>query len=134
MDSAKFQRPLELPARFTARSPARSANRLRAASRNSCSCQTRSTKLNSAAKIGAVAVVHGVGEGRGCYLYLMGRRTPLSEPPLANAVDVSWWVTPDAYDRGEYETLYRALDLWVTAGFPFRAPHYSNAKIPHDDV
>jgi hypothetical protein len=64
----------------------------------------------------------------------MGRRTPLSEPLLANDVDISWWVTPDAYDRGEYETLYRALDQWVTVDFPFRAPHYSNVKIPHDDV
>jgi hypothetical protein len=35
---------------------------------------------------------------------------------------------------GEYETLYRALDQWVTVDFPFRAPHYSNVKIPHDDV
>jgi hypothetical protein len=69
-----------------------------------------------------------------CYLYPMGRRTALSEPLLANDVDVSWWVTPAAYARGEYEKLYRGLRHWLSAEFPFRAPHYSNAEIPSDDV
>ena len=35
-----------------------------------------------------------------CYLYPMGRRTPLTEELLDYDVDVSWWVTPDAYRRG----------------------------------
>ena len=71
----------------------------------------------------------------GCaYLYPMGRRTPLSEALLANDVDVSWWVTPAAYARGEYARLYRALRHWVSADFPFREPHYSNAEIPTADV
>ena len=65
-----------------------------------------------------------------CYLYPMGRRTPLSEELLDRDVDVSWWVTPDAYARGYYEKLYRALGRWVAEAFPFRAPHYSNAEIP----
>ena len=34
-----------------------------------------------------------------CYLYPMGRRTPLTEELLNYEVDVSWWVTPDAYER-----------------------------------
>src|SRR5215216_3085316 len=37
-----------------------------------------------------------------CYLSPMGRRTPLDESLLAHDVDVSWWVTPDAYRRGYY--------------------------------
>jgi hypothetical protein len=49
-------------------------------------------------------------------------------------VDVSWWVTPDAYARGEYAKLYRALRHWVSAELPFQAPHYSNAEIPAADV
>ena len=50
----------------------------------------------------------------GCsYLYPVGRRTPLTEQMLAHDVDVSWWVTPAAYDRGHYVTLYRALQRWV---------------------
>ena len=65
-----------------------------------------------------------------CYLYPMGRRTPLSEALLGNDIDVSWWVTPDAYGRGYYEKLYRALQRWVAGDFPFRAPHFSNAEIP----
>lgn len=65
-----------------------------------------------------------------CYLYPMGRRTGLSESLLGHDVDVSWWVTPDAYARGEYRKLYRALRHWVSADFPFRAPYYSNVEIP----
>jgi RimJ/RimL family protein N-acetyltransferase len=65
-----------------------------------------------------------------CYLYPVGRRTPLSEALLENDVDVSWWVTPDAYERGYYSKLYQALQRWIADEFPFQAPHYSNAEIP----
>jgi hypothetical protein len=65
-----------------------------------------------------------------CYLYPMGRRTELSEELLDRDVDVSWWVTPDAYARGDYAKLHRALGRWVAGDFPFRAPHYSNAEVP----
>ena len=67
----------------------------------------------------------------GCaYLYPVGRRTPLSEQLLDRDVDVSWWVTQPAYDRGYYAKVYRALQTWVVEDFPFSAPHYSNAEIP----
>jgi hypothetical protein len=79
----------------------------------------------------AYAVYDDAGRYLGCcYLYPMGRRTPLSEALLDNDVDVSWWVTPDAYERGHYVKLYHALQRWVADEFPFRAPHYSNAEIP----
>ena len=65
-----------------------------------------------------------------CYLYPMGRRTELSAELLNHDVDVSWWVTPDAYEDGYYQKLYRALVHWVAEEFPFRAPYYSNAVIP----
>jgi hypothetical protein len=65
-----------------------------------------------------------------CYLYPVGRRTPLSEELLDCEVDVSWWVTPDAYERGYYEKLYRALQRWVRDEFGLAAPHYSNTEIP----
>jgi hypothetical protein len=65
-----------------------------------------------------------------CYLYPMGRRTPLTEELIHHDVDVSWWVTPEAYDRGHYVTLYRALSRWVTECFPFTAPYFSNREIP----
>jgi hypothetical protein len=67
-----------------------------------------------------------------CYLYPMGRRTELTEELLAYDVDVSWWVTPDAYERGHYQTLYRALRHWLAEEFPLGAPYYSNAEIPGD--
>ncbi len=66
------------------------------------------------------------------YLYPMGRRTELSAQLLDHDVDVSWWVTPDAYRDGYYEKLYRALRHWVAEDFPFGAPYYSNAVIPPD--
>ena len=65
-----------------------------------------------------------------CYLYPVGRRTPLSEELLDRDVDVSWWVTPDAYERGYYEKLYRGLQQWVRDEFGLASPHYSNAEIP----
>lgn len=65
-----------------------------------------------------------------CYLYPMGRRTELSEQLIEHDVDVSWWVTPEAYDRGHYTGLYRALRVWVTETFPFSAPYWSNREMP----
>jgi hypothetical protein len=65
-----------------------------------------------------------------CYLYPMGRRTPLSEELLAYDVDVSWWVTPPAYDRGYYPKVYQALRRWIDRDLPFTRAWYSNAVIP----
>jgi len=69
----------------------------------------------------------------GCaYLYPMGRRTTLTEDRLEYDVDVSWWVTLEAYDQGYYERLYQALRHWVSEVYPFRRPYYSNAEIPEE--
>ena len=65
-----------------------------------------------------------------CYLYPMGRRTPLTEELLEYEVDVSWWVTPGAYERGYYTTLYAALRHWIEGAFPFAKAYYSNTEIP----
>ena len=77
-------------------------------------------------------VVHtDQGEYLGCcYFYPLGRRTPLSEELAESDVDVSWWVTPSAYERGFYEKLFRALRGWGTVDFPFTKLHFSNAAIP----
>ena len=81
----------------------------------------------------AYAVYDAAGSYLGCcYLYPMGRRTELSEQLLGHDVDVSWWVTPDAYERGYYEKLYRALRHWLAEQFPFDEPYYSNTEIPRD--
>jgi hypothetical protein len=65
-----------------------------------------------------------------CYLYPLGRRTPLTEELLRYDVDVSWWVTPDAYQAGYYAKVYAALRHWNETVFPFWRAHYSNAEIP----
>jgi RimJ/RimL family protein N-acetyltransferase len=65
-----------------------------------------------------------------CYFYPVGTRTPLSADLVQHDVDVSWWVTPDAYERGYYTKLHTALRHWATAELPFTNPHYSNAEIP----
>jgi len=65
-----------------------------------------------------------------CYLYPVGRRTPLREDLLHHDVDVSWWVSPDAYERGYYTKLHTALQHWVVADYPFRKPYYSNLEMP----
>jgi hypothetical protein len=67
----------------------------------------------------------------GCaYLYPMGRRTTLSEDLLVHDVDVSWFVTTDAYAKGLYAELYRALQHWLDNDLPFERPYFSNAEIP----
>jgi uncharacterized protein YndB with AHSA1/START domain len=65
-----------------------------------------------------------------CYLYPVGARSPLTADLLEHDVDVSWWVTPDAYDSGHYRAVYAALRHWVGTEFPFHNPHYSNTEIP----
>ena len=60
----------------------------------------------------------------------MGRRTELTAELLDHDVDVSWWVTPDAYERGLYTKLYVALRHWLAEEFPFDAVYYSNSEIP----
>jgi hypothetical protein len=39
-------------------------------------------------------------------------------------------VTPDAYGRGYYAMLYRALRHWIATAFPFSNAYYSNVEIP----
>jgi hypothetical protein len=65
-----------------------------------------------------------------CYLYPMGGRTKLTEGLLKYDVDVSWWVTPEAYEQGYYAKLYAALRHWVADAFPFTMPFFSNIEIP----
>jgi hypothetical protein len=67
----------------------------------------------------------------GCaYLYPMGRRTTLTEELLGYDVDVSWWVTPAAYQQGFYTRVYGALRAWLAAEFGFWRPYFSNREIP----
>jgi hypothetical protein len=74
---------------------------------------------------------HSDGGYLGCaYLYPMGRRTQLTEPLAGHDVDVSWWVTEDAYRVGYYEKAFEGLRRWVTDDFPFTDPHWSNAELP----
>jgi hypothetical protein len=71
----------------------------------------------------------------GCaYLYPMGRRTELSESLVHHDVDVSWWVTAEAYGAGYYEKLHDGLRRWVTEGYPFTDPYWSNREIPGLDA
>ena len=79
----------------------------------------------------AYAVYDVVGRYLGCcYLYPMGRRTSLTGELLKHDVGVSWWVTPEAYERGLYAKLYIALQRWLAESFQFETPYYSNVEIP----
>lgn len=67
----------------------------------------------------------------GClYLYPMGIRRPLTSSVLHHDVDISWWVTPAAYEAGLYAAVFRALQRWLGQDLPFTAPYYSNAELP----
>jgi hypothetical protein len=79
------------------------------------------------------AVYDSAGSYLGCcYLYPLGRRTPLTVDLLGYGVDVSWWVTPDAYQRGYYLKLYVALQHWVAESLGVGRAHYSNLEVPAD--
>jgi hypothetical protein len=66
-----------------------------------------------------------------CYLYPLGRRTPLTAALARDHdVDVSWWVTPPAYERGDYARLYTALQHWLAGPFAGWRPYYSNHELP----
>jgi hypothetical protein len=65
-----------------------------------------------------------------CYLYPVGRRVALTEELLRHDVDVSWWVTAEAYEQGYYTTLYDALRHWVVTDYPFGSPYFSNRELP----
>ena len=67
----------------------------------------------------------------GClYLYPLGVHKPLTEELLDHDVDISWWVTPTAYDCGLYAATHTALHHWMGHELPFHAPFYSNTQLP----
>lgn len=64
----------------------------------------------------------------GClYFYPPGFRGDAS---AGADVDISFWVTQGAYDRGLYPVLYRVLCDWVRDVWPFRKVVFSNVMIP----
>ena len=71
------------------------------------------------------------GRYLGCaYLYPMGRRTELTDELIDHDVDVSWWVTADAYEAGYYERAFEGLRRWVSENYPFTNPYWSNREPP----
>jgi hypothetical protein len=67
----------------------------------------------------------------GClYLYPVGRRSPLTPETIGFDVDVSWWVTPPAFERGLYVRLYDDVVAWLERSLPFTRPLFSNATLP----
>ncbi len=75
--------------------------------------------------------VYGPDGYLGCaYLYPMGRRTQLTPELMGYDVDVSFWVTPDGYERGYYEKLHAGLQRWLADEFPFWRPYWSNRELP----
>lgn len=78
----------------------------------------------------AYVIYSDKGEYVGCvYLYPMGVRTELTEELMEYDLDVSWWVTAEAYEQGYYEKLYRAIQDWMKQ-LPVEKIYYSNKEIP----
>lgn len=64
----------------------------------------------------------------GClYLYPPRYRNETSKDA---DVDVSFWVTQKAYDKGLYVILYKTLDNWLKSTWPFKKIVYTNKEIP----
>ncbi len=64
------------------------------------------------------------------FVDLVWHELELSAELLDYDVDVSWWVTPSAYDDGYYTKLYDALRHWITSEFSFWRPYFSNIDVP----
>ncbi|NMC35555.1 GNAT family N-acetyltransferase [Candidatus Beckwithbacteria bacterium] len=63
----------------------------------------------------------------GCfYFYPAGYRKKVDE---SYDVDVSFWVTQEAYDQGLYEILYKTIQEFLKQ-WPFKKPFWSNEIIP----
>lgn len=78
----------------------------------------------------AYVVYNDLAEYIGCfYLYPMGYRIELTEELLDCDVDVSWWVTSDAYQEGYYQKMFEALQEWM-GEFPADRVYYSNTEMP----
>ncbi|KAL1603823.1 hypothetical protein SLS60_005414 [Paraconiothyrium brasiliense] len=80
----------------------------------------------------AYAVRNADGDYIGCfYLYPLGARGPVTEKMSKYDVDANWWVTTEAYERGDYEVLYRGLKGWLKNELgAVGRPWWSNAEIP----
>ena len=66
----------------------------------------------------------------GCfYIYPPGFRSPLSKNA---SVDVSFWVSQAAYDKGLYRPVYKTLYKWLETAWPFKDTCYTNLELPHD--
>jgi len=64
----------------------------------------------------------------GCfYFYQPGFRDADSRK---GDVDVSFWVTQEAYDAGLYEVLYKTIREWLESSWPFSQPIYTNVMLP----
>ena len=69
------------------------------------------------------AVYDASGQYLGCcYLYPLGGRTPLTADLLRYDVDVSWWVTPAAYQQGITRSCTRRCSTGSAAPSPSRPP------------
>ena len=66
----------------------------------------------------------------GCfYLYPAGYREDVSDE---YDVDVSFWVTKAAYEKGLYKTLYLDIKDFLSK-WPFKKPYWSNKVIPESN-
>jgi RimJ/RimL family protein N-acetyltransferase len=62
----------------------------------------------------------------GClYLYPPGYRGPRSQN---SDVDVSFWVTQEAYNQGMYPAVYQALNDWLKTSWPFKNICFTNVE------
>ncbi|HEU5046922.1 MAG TPA: hypothetical protein VFT64_03680 [Rickettsiales bacterium] len=68
------------------------------------------------------------------YLYPIGERTELTPETIKYDVDMSFWTTESAAQRGYYEKLHSAANQWLHDEFPFFKNVYcSNAVIPQHE-
>lgn len=65
----------------------------------------------------------------GC-VYLYPADKPWVSTPEGSDVDISMWVTQEAYDKGLYPKLFKSVKQWIQKDWPFKNPYYSNKEIP----
>ncbi len=65
----------------------------------------------------------------GC-VYIYPTNKPWVEFTEGSDAVINMWVTQEEYDKGLYLELFKIVESWVNAVWPFKQPYYSNIEKP----
>lgn len=67
----------------------------------------------------------------GCiYFYPPGKGLKKMSELGDSEVEVSWWITQEMYNKGEYRNVSNDIRNWVETEWPFKKIHWANKELP----